>query len=70
MRIINTAEMVPDDLPKSYVNRSVDQARDMAAESWSESLYFRVTRIASVLNVKTDVPMETLKRSFQLPLAL
>jgi leucyl aminopeptidase (aminopeptidase T) len=28
-----------------------------------------LTRIASVLNVKTDVPMETLKRSFELPLA-
>ena len=28
-----------------------------------------LTRIPSVLNVKTDVPMETLKRSFELPLA-
>ncbi|MGR6431631.1 Lrp/AsnC family transcriptional regulator [Rhizobium sp. PAMB 3174] len=27
-----------------------------------------LTRIPSVLNVKTDVPMETLKRSFELPL--
>lgn len=27
-----------------------------------------LTRIPSVMNVKTDVPMETLKRSFELPL--
>jgi hypothetical protein len=27
-----------------------------------------LTRIPSVLSVKTDVPMETLKRSFELPL--